>query len=115
MQVNIQNRQRPTLFQEFFDKLITYSNEVIEYMNTSIKKTVTSDSCKTAKTHLDNIKKSLKSAKNKHSALIIFGKAWKKIHRELRLSEECGVKNIVLRDEMREMQSIRRELQTATT
>ena len=34
MQISNQNVQRPTLFQELFDKLITYSNEVIEYINT---------------------------------------------------------------------------------
>ena len=35
MQITITNNQRPTLFIEFFDKLLTYSNDVIEYIKTT--------------------------------------------------------------------------------
>jgi len=35
MQITITDNQRPTLFIEFFDKLLTYSNDVIEYIKTT--------------------------------------------------------------------------------
>lgn len=55
MQVDTTNIQRPTLFEEFFDKLVTYKNDVINYIVTSIKKLVTSK--------INNTKKSLKAKK----------------------------------------------------
>ena len=61
MQVIKQNIQRPTLFQEFFDKLITYSNEVIEYINTSTINNVTSNYRKTAITLTNIIKNNIKN------------------------------------------------------
>ncbi|WP_294966956.1 hypothetical protein [Sulfurimonas sp.] len=61
MQVSKQNIQRPTLFQEFFDKLITYSNDVIEYINTSTIDIVAPTYRKTAITMFNNIKKSIKN------------------------------------------------------
>jgi len=61
MQVNIQNIQRPTLFQEFFNKLITYSNEVIEYINTTTINNVTSTYRKTAITLTNTIKNNIKN------------------------------------------------------
>jgi hypothetical protein len=34
---NVQNIQRPQLFENFFHLLITWSNEVIDYLNTTIQ------------------------------------------------------------------------------
>jgi hypothetical protein len=39
--INVKNIQRPTLFQDFFGLLLTYSNEIIEFINTTEKKSVT--------------------------------------------------------------------------
>lgn len=61
MQVNINNIQRPTLFQEFFDKLITYSNEVIEYINTTTIKSVTSIQHDNVVSIFNNIKNTIKN------------------------------------------------------
>ncbi|WP_321777802.1 hypothetical protein [Sulfurimonas sp.] len=60
MQVNFSKIQRPTLFQEFFDKLITYSNEVIEYIHTSTINLVTPTYRKTAITLMNIIKNNIK-------------------------------------------------------
>jgi len=57
MQVNTQNIKRSTLFQESFNKLITYSNDVIEYINTSTLKNVTSNQVIT----LDSISNTIKN------------------------------------------------------
>lgn len=60
MQVIKQNIQRPTLFREFLDKLITYSNEFIGYINTSKCNFVTSD-ITTSISLFNNIKNNIKT------------------------------------------------------
>lgn len=71
MQVNKQNIQRPTLFQVFFDKLITYSNEVIEYIQTTTSKSVTSHKVKKLSILNNLIKTSIKTfIKNTKNILI---------------------------------------------
>ena len=64
MQVNFKNIQRPTLFQEFFDKLIIYSNDVINYIKINNNSSVTPTLRNFAKTSINNIKKSLKFKNN---------------------------------------------------
>ncbi len=64
--MQVQNIQRPSLFSEFFTLELMWNNEYLTYIQVGIK-SVTSKICKITKIHTDNIKKSLKSAKNKTS------------------------------------------------
>jgi hypothetical protein len=99
MQVN--QIQRPSLIEPFFDKELIWNNEYLTYIITSVNKVVTSTA--------NNIKTSLKNAKNVHSALIILGKGMKKLQRELRESEFLTCKkDDVLRADMREIHKLRR-------
>jgi hypothetical protein len=60
-----------------------------------------------------NIKNSLKNSKNVHSALIIIGKGLKKLHKKLRILEQSGVKNNIVRNELMQWNKLRKSLKNA--
>ena len=64
---------------------------------------------------MDNIKKSLKLAKNKHARSIILGKYMKKLQREFRTFSELnnGKKSFEIWNDIRETHKLKRE--NATT
>ena len=100
MQVNNQEIQRPVLFT---DSLVIATNEIMNYIVTGIKSV-------TSNIYTNIIKISLKT-KNKHSSLITIGKSISKKHRELRISEECGIRNELLRNDLRQLNKLRRVIE----
>ena len=86
----------------FFTEELDYKNDYVTYIEVGNSSSVTPK--------INSIKNRLKTAKNKHSALIIFGKGFKSLQRELRLSEENGFQNDIYRKDMREFQKINRAI-----
>lgn len=100
------------------DASITYRNMIsnaAKAVQEKREKNVTSSTYINVNTSLNDIKTRLKTAKNEHSSPIIIGKGMKKLQRELRLSEESGLRNISLRNDLRELFKIRRDIKKIAT
>lgn len=76
MKTIIENQKQLSLFSDIVGQEIDYKNDFVTYIDSSSNdknvvhsKTVTSNTHKTANTQTNNIEISLKSVKNKHSAL----------------------------------------------